>query len=67
MTLFRTKAAANYLDLAPVTLEMWRVQGAGPEFLKLGKSVRYTQESLDAFLESRKRTSTSHTTISNGR
>ena len=53
MFMYRTKSAALYLDVAPVTLEAWRVRGGGPEFVKMGKAVRYTQESLDKFRDSR--------------
>ena len=59
MTLLRTKEAAIYLTVKPVTLETWRCHGSGPEYLKLGKAVRYKKESLDNFIESRKRTNTS--------
>jgi len=59
MDMFRTKGAANYLDMAPATLEVWRVRGCGPIFLKLGKAVRYRREDLDSFLASRIRTNTS--------
>jgi predicted site-specific integrase-resolvase len=62
MTLLRTKEAASYLDLKPVTLEAWRVHGSGPVFLKLGKAVRYSKESLDDFLASKRRTNTSNKT-----
>ncbi|MGP8152971.1 MAG: helix-turn-helix domain-containing protein [Smithella sp.] len=61
MTLYRTKEAASYLTTKPVTLELWRTIGSGPEFIKLGKAVRYSKEALDSFIESKKRTNTSQT------
>lgn len=61
MTILRTKQAAEYLGVAKVTLEAWRVRGGGPAFRKLGKAVRYCQSDLDAFLASSKRTNTSQT------
>ena len=57
--MLNTRQAAEYLGLKPVTLECWRVQGGKLTFLKLGKAVRYEQKTLDDFIASRKRTSTS--------
>ena len=34
------------------TLSRWRREGSGPEYLKIGKAVRYTEESIEAFLNS---------------
>ena len=59
MDKFRTNEAAGYLGLKKCTLEAWRCRGGGPVFLKLGKAVRYRKKDLDAFLNSRLRTSTS--------
>lgn len=53
-----TQQAATYLGLAVSTLNKWRCHGGGPEFLKLGRSVRYLQSDLDAFLEARRVAST---------
>lgn len=44
--------AASYLGLAVSTLNKWRVYGGGPRFLKLGRSIRYRQSELDAYLDS---------------
>ena len=60
--MFRTKDAASYIGLTKSTLEAWRCRGGGPQFLKLGKAVRYRKEDLDNFLSSRVRTSTSQAT-----
>lgn len=57
--MYRTKEAAEYLELAKPTLEAWRTRGGGPVFLKLGKAVRYRQSDLDEFIESRLRENTS--------
>lgn len=54
-----TPEAANYLSVQPTTLEVWRVQGRGPRFLKLGRAVRYRQSDLDAYLSAGSRQSTS--------
>lgn len=48
-----TPEAAHYLGLAVSTLNKWRCHGGGPEFLKLGRAVRYRQDDLDRFLETR--------------
>lgn len=48
-----TREAAAYLGLAVSTLNKWRCHGGGPEFLKLGRAVRYRQDDLDRFLEAR--------------
>jgi len=54
----RTPEAAIYLNVKPATLEMWRWNGRGPRFVKIGRSVRYRQSDLDAFLAERVFTST---------
>ena len=65
--LFDTRSACVYIagDEKPLqvnTLEIWRVQGVGPRYIKVGRFVRYRQSDLDAWLESRTRTSTSQHT-----
>lgn len=47
-----TRQAAEYLSLSKYTLECWRSRGEGPKYLKLGRSVRYRIEDLDAFMQS---------------
>ncbi len=42
--------AAIYLDRAPKTLAMWRMQGRGPPWWKCGGRVFYNIEALDAYL-----------------
>ncbi len=63
MDMFRTKEAAGYMALKKCTLEAWRCRGGGPVFVKLGKSVRYRKEDLDAFVGARTRTSTSQDVV----
>lgn len=50
---FKTPEAAAYLDVKPATLEQWRWNGRGPRFCKIGRSCRYRQADLDAFLSER--------------
>ena len=60
MTLeYDTQGAAHYVGVARQTLEKWRVAGGGPVFYKIGALVRYRQADLDAWLDSRRRRSTS--------
>ena len=56
----KTEEAAAQLNVAVSTLEAWRVRGGGPEYVKFGKAVRYSDEGLDKFVASRTRTSTSN-------
>lgn len=54
--LLSTDQAAAFLGLKPNTLEIWRVRGQGPRFLKLGTKVRsrvrYRRSELEAWLGS---------------
>jgi excisionase family DNA binding protein len=54
-----TPEAAEYLGLKPGTLEIWRCNGKGPNFLKLGRACRYRLEDLEEFMDKATRTSTS--------
>jgi excisionase family DNA binding protein len=49
----KTEDAAKFLNVKPTTLEQWRWNGRGPRFVKIGRSCRYRQSDLDAFLEAR--------------
>jgi excisionase family DNA binding protein len=48
-----TKRAAQYLGFHPNTLVKMRMRGDGPPFVRLGRSIRYRQRDLDAFIEKR--------------
>ena len=43
------KEAALELGTAVKTLQSWRHRRTGPEFVKIGRSVRYPRRSLEAF------------------
>ncbi|MEZ5857116.1 MAG: helix-turn-helix domain-containing protein [Hyphomicrobiaceae bacterium] len=62
-TLLDTRQAAEMLGLSPKCLERWRVEGAGPAYIKAGPGkrarVRYRQADLDIWLEANRFTSTS--------
>ena len=48
------KEAANYLSVKPQTLCAWRcTRRYNLRFVKVGRLVRYREEDLEAFLESR--------------
>lgn len=52
-------SAASYLGVSPRTTELWRVQGRGPVFCKMGKKVLYRECDLEAYIERAQRRSTS--------
>lgn len=52
------KAAADFLDLKPGTLSVWRSTGRyAIPFIKCGHLVRYRRSDLEKWLESRTRAS----------
>ena len=56
---FDTPAAAEYLDVAPTTLEIWRSTGRYDlEYEKIGGRVRYRKSALDRFRKARTFSST---------
>lgn len=42
---------ARRLNLAVGTLQSWRITGKGPEFVKLGRAVRYRPEDIERFVQ----------------
>ena len=60
----RTPDAAAYLSLSKSTLEKMRVYGGGPVYAQLGRVVVYEVGDLDAYVEARKRHSTSEIEVS---
>lgn len=47
--------AAQVVGVSPDTLNKWRLQKKGPPFRKIGRTVRYAQSELIAWLNSRPR------------
>jgi hypothetical protein len=41
---------ASFLGKSIVTLGRWRREGYGPEYVRVGRSPRYTRQSLAAFM-----------------
>ena len=60
-TLLNEKQAARLLGVGQKCLQAWRVRGGGPTYFKIGRLCRYMQADIDAWLESRRRQSTSDT------
>lgn len=54
-----TQEAADFLRLKKNTLEVWRIQGRGPVFLKLGSRVLYERAALETFAAANRKKSTS--------
>jgi excisionase family DNA binding protein len=55
-TLFTEIEAAAFLDTSVGTLQVWRSTGRyGIPFVKIGRSVRYKRADLEAWIESRTR------------
>lgn len=50
---------AQLLGVQPATLQAWRLRGGGPPFVKINRLVRYNSRDVEAWLLTRKRSSTS--------
>lgn len=57
--LITEQQAADLFGLSVKTLRNWRLSGAGPSYLKIGRSVRYCVSDITAWLETCRRSSTS--------
>ena len=51
--LMRSDAVAEYLGVRIPALEKWRQLGIGPDYVKVGRLVRYKKSALDAWITSR--------------
>ncbi|SFK95948.1 hypothetical protein SAMN05444421_111120 [Celeribacter marinus] len=47
--LMSTKLLSRRWNIAPRTLERWRAEGRGPQFVRIGRHVRYRQTDILAF------------------
>jgi excisionase family DNA binding protein len=47
----KTRLAAAKLGLSESTVEKMRVERRGPPFIRIGRSVFYEEEDLDAWIE----------------
>lgn len=51
--LMRSDAVAEYLGILVPALEKWRQLGTGPDYVKIGRLVRYKKSALDAWITTR--------------
>jgi hypothetical protein len=61
--IFDETEAAQFLRVSTRTLQSWRVSGRGPEFIKVGRVIRYRRQTLEMWLDLRTRTSTAAHTV----
>jgi excisionase family DNA binding protein len=54
MKLLTPDAAAAMLGVSKTTLLKWRMKNIGPPFYRAGRNIRYNEDDLVAWLESRK-------------
>jgi len=54
-----TVEAARVLGIRPRTLELWRAQGKGPTYARIGRACRYSKGALQKFIEENERLSSS--------
>jgi hypothetical protein len=57
--LLTPEEAAKFLKLSTDWLAKSRMTGKGPEFIKIGRAIRYSMSSLQKFIQARSRKSTS--------
>jgi predicted DNA-binding transcriptional regulator AlpA len=57
--LLKARDAAQILGLSESTLAKMRLSGAGPHYIKLGRSVRYLPSAVEKWVQARSRQSTS--------
>lgn len=48
-TLLSTKLLSRHWNIAPRTLERWRAEGRGPQFVRIGRHIRYRQTDILSF------------------
>jgi predicted DNA-binding transcriptional regulator AlpA len=59
MHLINEQAVSEQLGCQVKTLQAWRCRGGGPQFVRVGRLVRYKPEDVLAYIESRRVSSTS--------
>jgi DNA-binding transcriptional MerR regulator len=59
LQLLTTDQVAELLAIKPHTLRLWRMQGNGPAFLKIGGHVRYKSAVVESWIDAQARISTS--------
>jgi excisionase family DNA binding protein len=51
MDLMTPKEAGEYLKISVNTLAAWRSKKRGPQFIKTGRTVKYSRADLDSYLK----------------
>ena len=59
--LMTEKDVAGLICITQRALQNWRLRGGGPEYVKIGRSVRYQRRDVMKFIEDRKRKHTAQT------
>jgi len=59
MELLNESAVAKQLGCQVKTLQAWRCRGGGPEFIRVGRLIRYAPEDVLDYISSRRCSSTS--------
>lgn len=54
LRMLNDRQAAGFLNVGLQTMRNWRTQRRGPDYHRLGRSIRYSESDLRKFLESRK-------------
>lgn len=57
-SLITASVLASLLESTERTLSEWRIRGTGPAYIRVGRSVRYRPEAVDAWLLSQEHSST---------
>lgn len=57
-TLLSSDETAPAIGVTPATLRVWRCQGKGPRYFKIGNLVRYSLDDINAWLDEQSRSST---------
>lgn len=57
-TIYKPEQVAEYLGLTVSALAQLRFQGRGPQFIKAGRLVRYSETAIQEWLEQNTRTQT---------
>ena len=57
-TLIPASSATHYTGMATQTYAKWRVDGCGPDFVKLGRRVFYTSGALRSWIKNQTRRNT---------
>lgn len=59
-----TKELSKRWKINPNTIEHWRTQGFGPEFIRIGRKILYSLESVTTFENKRKAQNTAENKLS---